>query len=123
MSKLDPFKPEIQRLPREDPRLPMIRLLELIAELGFDGGKTLVSDYVAELRPLHAARRDISRVRTSPSGPRMTGVRATRRARRTRSTAMAMMADMVLWARISPRRTNSSPELECGIMRTQLHRR
>jgi transposase len=55
-SKLDPFKDEIQRLLREDPRLPGIRVLELIAELGFDGGKTLVYDYVAELRPLYAPR-------------------------------------------------------------------
>jgi transposase len=55
-SKLDPFKPEIQRLLREDPRLPGIRVFELIAELGFDGGKTLVYDYVAELRPLYAPR-------------------------------------------------------------------
>jgi transposase len=55
-SKLDPFKAEIQRLLREDPRLPTIRVLELITELGFDGGKTLVYDYVAELRPLYAPR-------------------------------------------------------------------
>jgi transposase len=55
-SKLDPFKAEIERLLREDPRLPTIRVLELIAELGFDGGKTLVYDYVAELRPLYAPR-------------------------------------------------------------------
>jgi transposase len=55
-SKLDPFKDEIQRLLREDPRLPTIRVLELISELGFDGGKTLVYDYVAELRPLYAPR-------------------------------------------------------------------
>jgi transposase len=55
-SKLDPFKPEIQRLLREDPRLPGIRVFELIGELGFDGGKTLVYDYVAELRPLFAPR-------------------------------------------------------------------
>jgi transposase len=55
-SKLDPFKDEIQRLLREDPRLPGIRVLELIAELGFEGGKTLVYDYVAELRPLYAPR-------------------------------------------------------------------
>jgi len=41
---------------REDPRLPTIRVLELIGELGFDGGKTLVYDYVAELRPLFAPR-------------------------------------------------------------------
>jgi hypothetical protein len=32
-------------------------VLELIAELGFAGGKTLVYDYVAELRPLFAPRR------------------------------------------------------------------
>jgi transposase len=55
-SKLDPFKAEIQRMLREDPRLPTIRVLELIGELGFDGGKTLVYDYVAELRPLYAPR-------------------------------------------------------------------
>jgi transposase len=56
VSKLDPFRPEIQRLLREDPKLPGIRIFELIAELGFDGGKTLVYDYVAELRPLYAPR-------------------------------------------------------------------
>jgi transposase len=56
-SKLDPFREEVQRLLREDPKLPTIRVLELIAELGFDGGKTLVYDYVAELRPLYAPRR------------------------------------------------------------------
>ena len=55
-SRLDPFNDEVQRLLREDPRLPTIRVLELIAELGFDGGKTLVYDYVAELRSLYAPR-------------------------------------------------------------------
>jgi transposase len=55
-SKLDPFKDEIQRLLREDPRLPGIRVFELIGELGFDGGKTVVYEYVAELRPLYAPR-------------------------------------------------------------------
>ena len=56
VSKLDPFKDEIQQLLREDPKLPGIRVLELIAERGFDGGKTLVYDYLAELRPLYAPR-------------------------------------------------------------------
>jgi transposase len=56
VSKLDPFKDEIQQLLREDPKLPGIRVLELIAEQGFDGGKTLVYDYLAELRPLYAPR-------------------------------------------------------------------
>jgi transposase len=41
---------------REDPRLPGVRVFELIGELGFGGGKTLVYDYVAELRPLYAPR-------------------------------------------------------------------
>ena len=56
VSKLDAFKDEIQQLLREDPKLPGIRVLELIAEQGFDGGKTLVYDYLAELRPLYAPR-------------------------------------------------------------------
>jgi transposase len=60
-SKLDPFKLEIQRLLREDPRLPGIRVFELIGELGFDGGKTLVYDHVAELRPLYAPPRTFQR--------------------------------------------------------------
>jgi transposase len=51
-SKLDPFKPEIHRLLKQDPRLPGQRIRELIAPLGFDGGKTIVDDYLREVRPL-----------------------------------------------------------------------
>ncbi len=43
-SKLDPFKEEIHRLLRADPRLPGQRVRELITPLGFDGGKTIVDD-------------------------------------------------------------------------------
>lgn len=80
VSKLDPFKMGIQRLLREEPRLPTIRVLELIGELGFDGGKTLVYDYVAELRPLYAPRprtfqRTVYRRRASWSSYRFTSVR------------------------------------------------
>ena len=53
-SKLDPFKDEIHRLLREDPKLPGQRIRELIAQLGFDGGKTIVDDYLREVRPLFA---------------------------------------------------------------------
>jgi transposase len=35
-----------------DPRLPGQRIRELIAPLGFDGGKTIVDDYLREVRPL-----------------------------------------------------------------------
>jgi len=53
-SKLDPFKDEIHRLLRADPKLPGQRVRELIAPLGFDGGKTIVDDYLREVRPLFA---------------------------------------------------------------------
>jgi transposase len=51
-SKLEPFKEEIHRLLREEPRLPGVRLRELIGELGYVGGKTIVDDYLREVRPL-----------------------------------------------------------------------
>ena len=51
-SKLDPFKDEIHRLLKDDPKLPGVRVRELIEPLGFDGGKTIVDDYLREVRPL-----------------------------------------------------------------------
>jgi transposase len=51
-SKLEPFKDEIHRLLKTDPGLPGQRVRELIAPLGFEGGKTIVDDYLRELRPL-----------------------------------------------------------------------
>jgi len=53
-SKLDPFKDEIHRLLKADPRLPGQRIRELIAPLGYAGGKTIVDDYLREVRPLFA---------------------------------------------------------------------
>jgi transposase len=53
-SKLDPFKDEIHRLLGSDPKLPGQRIRELIGPLGFDGGKTIVDDYLREVRPLFA---------------------------------------------------------------------
>jgi transposase len=53
-SKLDPFKPEIHRLLREDPRLPGVRVRELLAPLGCTASKTVVDDYLREVRPLFA---------------------------------------------------------------------
>jgi transposase len=55
-SKLDPFKDEVHRLLREDPKLPGVRLRELLAPLGCTAGKTVVDDYVREVRPLFAPR-------------------------------------------------------------------
>jgi transposase len=55
-SKLDPFVDEIQRLLRADPRLPGRRVRELLAEQGYAGGKTILDDYLRELRPLYLPR-------------------------------------------------------------------
>jgi transposase len=51
-SKLDSFKDEIHRLLKDDPRLTGVRVREWIEPLGFCGGKTIVDDYLREVRPL-----------------------------------------------------------------------
>jgi transposase len=56
-SKLDPFKGEIHRLLRDAPKLSGVRVRELIEPLGFDGGKTIVDDYLREVRPMFLRRR------------------------------------------------------------------
>jgi transposase len=53
-SKLDPFKEEIRRLLRDDPKLPGVRIRELVEPLGCTASKTVVDDYVREVRPLFA---------------------------------------------------------------------
>jgi len=60
-SKLDPFKEEIHELLRQDPKLPGVRVRELIEPLGFDGSKTIVDDYLREVRPLFLPRRSFQR--------------------------------------------------------------
>jgi transposase len=60
-SKLDPFKEEIERLPAADHRLPGTRVRELIEELGYDGGKTILDDHLREVRPRFAPRRTYQR--------------------------------------------------------------
>jgi transposase len=51
---LDPFKDEIHRLLREDPKLSGVRVRELLAPLGCTAGKTVVDDYLRAVRPLFA---------------------------------------------------------------------
>jgi transposase len=59
--KLDPFKDEIHRLLRRDARLSGVRVRELIEPLGFDGQKTIVDDYLREVRPLFLKARSYQR--------------------------------------------------------------
>lgn len=66
-SKLDPFREEILRLLRGEPRLPGTRVRELLAELGYDGGKTILDDYLRQVRPLFLPRpRTFQRTRYRP---------------------------------------------------------
>lgn len=65
-SKLDPFKEELHRLLKADPRIPSTRLRELIAASGYDGGKTILDDYVREIRPLFAPPRTYQRTSYRP---------------------------------------------------------
>ena len=51
-SKLDPFKDEIHRLLHDDPRLPNMRVGELVAPLGYTGRQTILDAYLREVRPL-----------------------------------------------------------------------
>jgi transposase len=51
-SKLEPFMDEIHRLLKNDPKLPGVRVRDLIEPLGFDGGKSIVDDYLREIRPM-----------------------------------------------------------------------
>jgi len=60
-SKLDPFKDEIHRLLKDDAAMPGQRIRELIAPLGFGGGKTIVDDYLREVRPLFVDQRTFQR--------------------------------------------------------------
>ncbi len=60
-SKLDSFKGEIHELLRQDPRLSGVRVRELIEPLGFVGGKTIVDDYLREVRPLFERPRTFQR--------------------------------------------------------------
>ena len=51
-SKVELFKDEIHRLLSEDPKLPLVRIRELLVPLGFDGGKTILDDYLREVGPI-----------------------------------------------------------------------
>lgn len=51
-SKLDPHREEIARLLRDHDGITNTRIRELIEEDGYEGGKTILDDYLRELRPI-----------------------------------------------------------------------
>src|SRR3954470_13297763 len=64
--KLDAFKDEIHRLLQEDARIPGERVRELIEEVGYEGSKTMLDDYLREVRPLFERRRTYQRTTYRP---------------------------------------------------------
>ena len=60
-SKLDAFRERIQALLRDDPKIPAKRIRELIEDEGYEGSKTILDDYVRELRPLFSPPRTYRR--------------------------------------------------------------
>ncbi len=60
-SKLDPFKTEVARLLADDAALSGVRIGELLEPLGWSGGKTILDDYLREVRPLFQTVRTTQR--------------------------------------------------------------
>jgi transposase len=60
-SKLDGFRDEIHELLRGDPRIETQRILELLVERGYRGGKSITYDYVREVRPFFVDQRTFQR--------------------------------------------------------------
>ncbi len=60
-SKIEPHKPEIHRLLGADATLPATRIRELIAEAGYEGGRTILEAYLRDIRPLFAPQRAFGR--------------------------------------------------------------
>lgn len=65
-SKLDPFKHEIHRLLGKDASIPSQVIRERIAKQGYEGGKTILDDYVRELRPVFCPPRTFQRTVYEP---------------------------------------------------------
>lgn len=69
-SKLDPFKQEIDRLLAIDPEASSEVIRQRLAPFGFDGGNTIVKDYLRTVRPAKKKRRAFIRYE-SPPGEQM----------------------------------------------------
>jgi transposase len=66
-SKLDPFKAQIHQLLRaNEGQVPSQVIRERITEAGYRGGKTILDDYVRELRPVFAPPRTFQRTHYEP---------------------------------------------------------
>ena len=65
-SKLNPFKPAIDELLERDPAAPAAVIAERLRTLGFDGGITILKDYLQALRADTKNRRAYVRMEPGP---------------------------------------------------------
>jgi len=66
-SKLDPHRPRIHELLKDDPEIPASVIRERITEDGYAGSKTILDDYVRELRPVFRPPRTYQRTIYRPA--------------------------------------------------------
>lgn len=66
-SKLDPHKERIHELLKNDPKIPSQVIRERITDTGYAGAKTILDDYVRELRPIFAPPRTFQRTHYEPA--------------------------------------------------------
>jgi transposase len=65
-SKLDPFKDEIERMLDRAPAASAVVIRQRLIELGFDGGVTIVKDYLRKLRHTHKHKKAFIRFESAP---------------------------------------------------------
>ena len=65
-SKLDPYKEQIVRWVREDYLLNVETMVERLRTQGYQGGKTIVKDFVLPLRPARQGHAPVMRYETPP---------------------------------------------------------
>lgn len=65
-SKLDPFKDDIERLLEAAPKVSAAVIRQRLQERGFDGGMTIVRDYLSHVRPSAQAKAAFIRFESEP---------------------------------------------------------
>jgi transposase len=65
-SKLDPFKDEIERMLKTDPKASAVVIHQRIAELGYNGEMTILRDYLRKIRGKSKKRRSFIRFESPP---------------------------------------------------------
>ncbi len=65
-SKLDPFKEQIKQLLQTDPKASAVVIKQRLEPLGFNGGITILKDYLGTVRPVPAKRTPYIRFESAP---------------------------------------------------------